>query len=226
MLLKDGILMKVIGALLLMCFLMPVSYAKTQYVTDILYITLRTGPGDSFKVLRALKTGTKLEVKEENDDGYSLVTTTTGEEGWARTKYLLDEPVAMLKLAELKTKMESLQQDYKNLKGKSSASRKKIKELEKDRKRLESTNTNLKNENMKMKKISAKPMELAKQNNELKKINESNQSQITILEEDNLKYKNNTQRDWFIAGGGVLIFGIVVGLVLPSLRWGKSKDWA
>ena len=223
---KEGKLMKIIWTLLLMCLLMPVSYAKSQYVTDILYITLRTGPGDEFKVLKALKTGTKLELIEENDDGYSRVTTESGEEGWARTKYLVDEPVAMLQLVELQSKMDSLMKEYDELKSRSSSSREKIKELEKDRKRLESTNTNLKNENTKMQTISAKPMEMAKLNEQLKAANEANESKIAILEEENSKYKDNTTRDWFLAGGGVLFFGIVVGLIVPSMRLGKRKDWA
>lgn len=223
---RDGKLMKIIWTLLLMCFLVPVSYAKTQYVTDVLYITLRSGPGDEFKVLKAMKTGTKLEVVEENDDGYSLVTTETGEEGWARTKYLVDEPVAMLELIALQSNMDAIKKEYDELKQKSATSREKIKELEKDRKRLESTNANLANENAKMKTISAKPMELSKHNEELKAANESNESQIASLEEENRKYKENTARDWFLAGGGVLVLGLIIGLILPSIRWGKNKDWA
>jgi len=223
---REGNLMKIIWTLLLMCFLVPVSYAKTQYVTDTLYITLRSGPGDEFKVLKALKTGTKLVVVEENDDGYSLVTTDSGEEGWARSKYLVNEPIAILKLIDLKSDMAVLKKEYDDLKQNSSASRKKIKELEKDRKRLESTSTNLANENAKMRKVSAKPLEMARQNDELKAANEAHESKIASLEVENAQYKDNTGRDWFLVGGGVLFFGIVVGLILPSIRWGKNKDWA
>jgi len=218
--------MKFLWTLVLMCLFVPVSYAKTQYVTDVLYITLRTGPGDEFKVLRALKSATKLDVIEENDDGYSLVKTEAGQEGWVRNKYLVDEPVAVLKLERLETDMVALQKKYDDLKGNNSASRKKIKELEKDRKRLESKNANLINENGKMKTISAKPMALAKQNDELKAVNEANESHIALLEEDNIKYKENTGRDWFLAGGGVLFLGLVAGLVLPSIRWSRKKDWS
>ena len=223
---RQGILMRCLWTFLLMCLFVPVSYAKTQYVTDILYITLRSGPGDEFKVLKAMKTGTKLEIVEQNDDGYSLVTTESGQEGWARTKYLVDEPVAMLKLVDLQAAMKSLKSEFSELKTKNANSKKKIKELEKDRKRLESTNTNLKVENGKMKAISAKPLELAKLNDELTVANEANESKILILEAENSKYKDNSTRDWFLAGGGVLFFGVVVGLILPSIRWGKNKDWA
>ncbi len=223
---NKGILMKIIGTLLLMCLFMPVSYAKTQYVTDVLYITLRTGPGDAFKVIKAMKTGTKLEVIEENEDGYSLVKTVKGMEGWARTKYLVDEPVAVLKLEVLQTEMDAMAKNYDQLKKKSVTSKKKIKELEKDRKRLISTNSNLNKEISKIKKISAKPMELSKQNQELKAVNEANESHIAQLEEENSQYKDNSGRDWFLIGGGVLLIGVVVGLVLPSIRVGKNKDWA
>ena len=223
---NEGRLMKIIWTLLLMCLFMPVSYAKTQYVTDVLYITLRTGPGDAFKVLKAMKTGTKLEVIEENEEGYSLVRTDSGQEGWASTKYLVDEPVSMLKLVDLQAAMDSLTKEYGALKKISSTSKKRIKELEKDRKRLESSNTNLTNENGKMKTISAKPLELAKHNDELKAANEASESKIAALEAENSEYKEGGVRNWFLAGGGVLLLGVIVGLVLPSMRWGKNKDWA
>jgi len=221
-----GKVMKIIWALFVMCLFIPAAYAKTQYVTDVLYITLRTGPGDEFKVLKAMKTGTKLQVIEENEDGYSLVSTQSGLEGWARSKYLVDEPVAALKLDGMQKKMDLLRKENAALKKKNTASKEKIKELEKDRKRLESTNSKLKSENTKMKKIAAKPMALAKLNDELKAVNEANESRMASLEEENAKYKDSSGRDWFLAGGGVLFFGLIVGLILPSIRWNKNKDWA
>jgi len=221
-----GKLSSLVCVLIFMTLASQVAYAKTQYVTDILYITLRTGPGDSFKVLRVMKTATKLEVIEENEDGYSLVRTEAGEEGWARTKYLVDDPVASIKLTQSNDALTNMTKNNESLKKENADFRKKVKELEKDRKRLESTNTNLINENKKMKKISAKPIALAKENDELKSLNEANESQIAQLSKENKEYKENTGRNWFLAGGGVLFFGIILGLVLPSIRWRKNKGWA
>ena len=223
---KYGLFIKIIGMLLILSVFSPVLYAKTQYVTDVLYITLRTGPGDSFKVLKALKTGTKLEFIEDNGEGYSLVRTESGDEGWVRNKYLVDEPVARLKLAAMQAKLDALKKENQELKQKNANSRKKTKELEKDRKRLVSSNIKLENQNKKLKSIAARPMELAKENEQLKALNEANESQIASLTEENTKYKDNTVRDWFLAGGGVLLFGIILGLILPSLRWRKNRGWA
>lgn len=223
---RSRIAVKLSWSLILLILFVPLSYAKTQYVTDVLHITLRAGPGDSFKVLRAMKTGTKLEILETSADGYSLVRTEKGDEGWASSKYLVNDPVAVLKLQDATSAMELLQNENLEQKQVAGMSSKKIKELEKDRKRLESANINLSNDNKKMKVISAKPMEISKENAELKALNETHESQINALLKENKKFKDNTTRDWFITGGGVLVFGIVLGVLFPSIRWRKNKGWA
>lgn len=224
MLKKKRILTNTVWVMLLMTMFASVSYAKTQYVTDVLYITLRAGPADTFKVIKALKTGTKLNVLDEKE-GYSFVHTMSGDEGWASSKYLVDEPVAVLKLGKLQVTMDELIKDYNELKKSNAVYRKKIKELEKDRKRLTSNGTKLEKENVKMKALSANPMAISKQNAELKAANEASESQIAQLEEENSTYKGNTRRDWFLVGGGVLVFGVILGLVLPSIRLRRNKAW-
>ena len=76
--------MKKFFAFLLLSILAFSAMAKEQYVIDVLYITLRAGQGDEFQVLRSMKSGTRLEVLEVSDQGYSLVRTEKGEEGWAK----------------------------------------------------------------------------------------------------------------------------------------------
>jgi SH3 domain protein len=37
--------------------------------------------------------------------------------------------------------------------------------------------------------------------------------------------KSTTRRDWFLAGAGVLAFGLILGLVLPRLKFGRRSRW-
>jgi len=210
---------------LIFCLCMPLAAAKDQYVIDVLYITLRAGQGDEFKVLRALKSGTRLELIEVSDAGYSLVRTEKGLEGWVKTKYLVDDPVAILQVAELKVANEKLTTKNAGLKNDIDQAKRKVKEAEKERKRLESKSQNLKAENNRIKKASAHPLRLEKENKDLLSKSTDMETELLSLRAEKEKFSTNNSRDWFIAGAGVLILGMVIGLILPSIRWRKKNAW-
>lgn len=217
--------MKKLVVLIMLCLFASVSWAKEQYVIDVLYITLRDSPQENAPAIRALKSGTKLEVLDVSEDGYTRVRTQKGEEGWAKTKYLTDEPVAILRVESLQAKNDSLVAEMNALKENSVLAKRKVKEAEKERKRLESKSQKLQSENEKMKSMSARPMELAKENEALATKNAEIENELKELrEEKNLNF-NSKSRDWFIAGAGVLILGMVIGLILPSIRWRKRNSW-
>jgi len=217
--------MKKLAVMIMLCLFANVAGAKEQYVIDVLYITLRDSSKEDATVLRALKSGTKLEVLEVGADGYSRVKTEKGEEGWAKTKYLTDEPVAILRVESLQAKNDSLVAEIQALKEKSSLAKRKVKEAEKERKRLESKSQKLQSENSRMKSMSAHPMELAKENEALSTKNAAMESELKELREEKDLNFNSKSRDWFIAGAGVVILGVVIGLILPSIRWRKRNSW-
>ena len=217
--------MKKVIILLMLCLFATATWAKDQYVIDVLYITLRDAPNENATVLRALKSGTKLEVLGVGEEGYSHVRTMKGEEGWAKTKYLTDEPVAILRVESLQAKNDNLMAEMDALKENSLLAKRKVQEAEKERKRLESQSQKLQVENTKMKSMSARPMELMKENEDLVSKNSSMESELKELREAKELSFNSKSRDWFIAGAGVLILGIVIGLILPSIRWRKRNSW-
>jgi SH3 domain protein len=45
-----------------------------------------------------------------------------------------------------------------------------------------------------------------------------------MLDEENTSLRDRTNRDWFLAGAGVLFGGILLGLLVPKLR--KRKNWS
>ena len=84
------------------CFFIAIlsfsAHAQTRYVSDKLVITVRTGQGAQFQIIKTLESGDHVKVLETTDTGYTLIETTDGTEGWVRTQYLADEPVASEKL--------------------------------------------------------------------------------------------------------------------------------
>jgi len=45
------------------------------------------------------------------------------------------------------------------------------------------------------------------------------------LKRENDNLINSDAQDWFLAGAGVLLFGIILGFILPKLSWRKKTSW-
>ena len=218
--------MRAIWALLILSLCVPSAFAKTLYITDVLYVTIRDSYLEGSNKIKVLPSGTRLEEIGEEQEGYAFVRTEDGIEGWIKSQYLVDEPIAALKLTQLSKQLERVESENKALKEKYNQARSKEKEAEKERKRLESQSQNLANENVRLKKLAAKPLVLSQENEKLKSDYQALESEALILRQENESYKQTSGRDWFLVGAGVLFVGLIIGLVIPNMRLGKKKEWA
>ena len=202
-----------------------VQAADIQYVSDQLVITLRSGQGSQYQILRTLPTGTRLEILEMTDTGYAKARTPQGLEGWVRTQYLSPEPVAKDKLAVAEKKLERLRAQNSQLKEEVSSLRQQHTELASERDNLLNQSQSAKTEVERLNEVAAKPILLDKQNRELKQQNVSLEKELQLMQQENQVLKDRSQREWFIAGAGVLLGGMLLGLVVPKIRWRKKSNW-
>ncbi len=49
--------------------------------------------------------------------------------------------------------------------------------------------------------------------------------QLQTLQQENEGLRDRTARDWFMVGAGVVLLGIIVGLIIPRIRWRKKSSW-
>lgn len=213
-------------ALFLLAFSLPVwVQAQTQYVSDKLVIMLRSGEGNQYQILKALPSGTKLNVLESKETGYTRVETEDGTEGWVRSQYLIDEPIALHKLERAEIKLARLAEQNKQLRVEVDDLKNKSKALDDERKdyinKYNSSSTELKRLNQ----VAAKPILLDKQNREMKQKNVSLEQELQLMQQENQVLKDQSQREWFIAGAGVLFGGMILGLLIPKVRWRKKSSW-
>jgi len=218
--------MRAIWAFLVLSLFVPTVFAKTFYVTDVLYVTIRDSFVEGSNSIKALKTGTLLEKIGEEQEGYLFVRTEDGIEGWIKAKYLVDEPVASLKLEKIDFRLQKLESENSELKERYNQAKKKQKEAEKERKRLESQSQNLAAENKRLSTLAAKPLVLSQENEKLKVDYQTLETEVLSLRQENESFKTTSGRDWFLVGAGVLIVGLVIGLVIPNMRIGKKNEWA
>ena len=215
-------------SLFLTALLLPilVQAQNVQYVSDHLIITMRTGQGSQYQILKTLPSGTRLEVLESNDEtGYTKVRIPDGLEGWVLSRFLSEEPIAKEKLAAAQSKLQRLLEQNNALKEELVTLKKSGADLEAERNALLSQTESAGAELERLNQVAAQPILLDKQNRELKQQNVSLEKELQLIQQENQVLKDRSQREWFIAGAGVLLGGMLLGLIIPKLRWRKKSGW-
>ncbi len=214
-------------------------FAETGYVSDMLILTVREGPGKNFKVLKTLKSNDPVEIIEKQDKYYKIKTS-DGIIGWVEKQYITNSVPDVLINASLKQKIAILDQKNKALSDHNLFLKEKIKNMEKDFKiKITEINASLqKIINEKNKLESEFEQEKDKYNSLLKntggdslKIIEKNKilkQQNKVLSEKIDELTKNTEDclksgmiKWFLAGAGVLLAGWLIGL---SIRRNKRSS--
>jgi SH3 domain protein len=208
---------KLLGLVLLFCLFSASVYGETMYVSDILKLTLRTGPSIENKIIAVIESGQMMEVIKFGDE-WSQVQLPNGKEGWVLSRYLTTSETHNIKLERLEAK-------HKNLMIQAA-------ELLEENNRLEAENKRVSTEfnaNQKqLVKIKADYEALKTEAAEfltLKTNYERAASQLAEqtakakqLEEELSSLEMNTYIKWFLAGSGVLIVGFLIGFSTKRQR--------
>jgi SH3 domain protein len=200
--------------------------AETRYVSDELQITLRSGQSTQHQILRMITSGTPLEVMETNDEtGYTHVRTIQGVDGWILTRYLMDHPSAQDQLANAQKKMARLQEDNKNLQAKLNAVSGDKTSLDKEKVELLAKNDQLGKELDHIRTTAASALAIESEKNRLADEAQKLKTELQAVQQENLSLKDHSNREWFVRGAGVVIVGILLGLILPRIRFRSRSRW-
>ncbi|MBT8080108.1 MAG: TIGR04211 family SH3 domain-containing protein [Gammaproteobacteria bacterium] len=200
--------------------------AESAWVSDQFEIMLRTGPSTTNEIRLMLGSGTELEVLErDSQSGYSRVRTTAGTEGWVLTRYLMGEPAAREQLELLTSQLTDATAQGSSLGGQLSAIRdeydsatQRIAQLEREKEAIEG-------ELAEIRRTAADVLAIDEQNKTLRQKLTDTEIQVDILEQENSDLSAETQRNWFITGALVLFAGVLVGLILPRMRWQRRSGY-
>lgn len=207
---------KVLASVIVLFSFSELANAKTAYVTDSVEIPLRSGDSERSKIVKMLANGTQLTIfQDSNENGYSYVQASNGAEGFILTRYLTNEPAARAQLEAANKKLEVLQEENKQLKSNHAVSQ----EIGKERDKLS-------NELTELHQTAANAIQLKQQRDEL-------QERVVTIERELQQYKRENQaltdssnQDWFLYGGGLALFGVLLGFILPKLSWRRrSSGW-
>jgi len=198
--------------LALTLFLLPLfAAAETRYVE--LEATLRRGPGTDFGITQMVRSGSPVEVLETNSAaGWTRIRVSGGTVGWMLSRYLLENPASRQELVAAQQRIEQLTRDNREVTG--------------ERNRLMGESDNLAEELARLKDLSTNALALEEANTRMDAAVARMEQEVAILKDENRLLAANVKRDWFLAGGGVLFLGLILGLVLPRMRWRRKRSWS
>ncbi|HYN79472.1 MAG TPA: TIGR04211 family SH3 domain-containing protein [Lamprocystis sp. (in: g-proteobacteria)] len=196
--------------------------AETRYVTDQIEITLRTGEGNRFKILRMLPTGTPLEVLGVNQTTkFARVRTADGAVGFVPQEQIQTEPAARTRVAELESRLAALQQDPDTLAARLAKTQSEQADLKAGFQALEREKQLMEQQLATIRHASANVLEITNDREWLRTQVADLTRARADLEQENRDIKNQTNQRWFLIGAGVLVGGVLLGLFLPHLRLGR-----
>lgn len=204
-------------AILLGAFFAVPAGAEMMYVNEIVKITVRTGQGTDHKIIELVSTGEQLEVLEKGPE-WSLVRLEGGREGWVLSRLLSQEPPSRILL-------ERLRQEHRALQEKTRKPLDEINRLESENAMLQKALVDLRSA---FEELQASNETLQAQTAEAQAVKERYDKASTALDEarkqaQTLSERLSTiQRDrvirWFLAGAGVLVLGVFIGVFARPRR--------
>jgi SH3 domain protein len=202
------------------------AHAQTRYVSDKLSIELRRGPSNEYLIIKNLEAGEAVEVLEQSNDGYSRVRVpASGSEGWVLTRLLSNESSARDRLAVAERSLGNSRNRVTELEQQVAAL---TSELGTTKSELDTARANHGQASQELASIrtaAANVVEIRDQNESLRQKLIDRERQVEQLTAENAVLSGRTAQNWFIVGAGVLLGGIVIGLVAPSLRRKRRSDW-
>ena len=200
--------------------------AQSAWVSDSFEITLRTGPSTNNEIRLMLDSGARLEILEvDEESGYTQVRTSGGTEGWVLSRYLMDEVSAREQLAGLASELTNGESDGATVSTQAEAieavvatGRQRIADLEREK-------TEMQSEIAEIRRVSANALAIDNQNQDLQRSLTDAEIRIGLLEQENSNLGSETTRNWFITGALVLFGGILVGLILPRIKFQRKSRY-
>lgn len=218
------ILITFITFITLMCISINVS-AKTVYVTDTMKYTLRISESNRSKILKMLPSGTALTVIDEGEN-YSKVRTRDGTEGYILTRHTLNKPISLWYLNKANKQLETLQKKHdlikdelNNLKGNNTQALSSNQSLTKERDKLSKELNDLS-------QTAANAVQLKHQRDQLQERVVTVERELQQVKRENQTLEDSNNQDWFLIGGLLSLFGVILGFILPKLSWRrKTSNW-
>lgn len=201
--------------------------ADTRYISDQFEVPLRRGTTTEHAIVKMLPSGTPVELLESDaGNKHSRVRTASGVEGFIESRYLMPEPAARDQLAELRGRLSSASDEQGGLSRQVDELGQQLTAAQRNAADLAASRDQLASELERVKAISTKSLELDEQNKQLEQQLATSEQRIRALTDENAALRKNSKRDWFLAGGGLTLFSILLGIGVTRVRWRRRSRYS
>lgn len=192
---------------------------KSMYVSDRMQVIVRANPANEAKILEHISTGEVVTVLESNTDGWIRLRTAGGKEGWAISRYFVEEPPAVVRLRDLGPQ-------GKDLSARLEETRKENEGLKRALQQAEAKASQAEAGYAKLRVDSADVFKLREEFSKLKEDYEEQGQRLEEMASENESLRFGTNLKWFMAGGGVLLLGWILGMASGrrKRRWQSTLD--
>lgn len=182
------------------------SWGAKAYVADPKETALRAGPGQNYKVLATIPSGTGLEVLKTAEWIQVRFSGPTGEtrDGWVQNSAVAPFPPESTFIKELQTENAQLNEKLTSLEKEKAELSQKEKELSEKLRKVEAAYESLKSG-------ASNVLKMKEESDAAKAALASSEENIQALIQENEDLKFSARVKWFIAGALVLLFGWLLG---------------
>ena len=198
---------------------------KMGYLTDVLYVPLRSGQGTNDPVVVTLKSGDQLDIIDENNStGMLHVRTKDGKEGWLKNRYITEKRIAREELDVTRKKLETIESSQGSVKGTVDSLKTDLTTAKTATTTLTKENSELKTELSRIKSISGQAAELDSKNRELTAMQKSLMEKIETLTTANTQLTQGSRNEGIKLGISAIVFGLLIGVILSHVKPPKRRE--
>jgi SH3 domain protein len=200
----------------------------TRYISDRIRVYPRAGAGTEFKLLPPLSSGQEIKLLGDSKGDWVRISYGKNREGWIQKRFLTTTEPAARRLARAQKKIALLEHENKAKIASLSETNKEYRKgntaLLREVKGLRSELASLKKKHQQLLEESATYLELKERFSALSQQNEARKAHEKELEAECEKLKTAYKIKWFLAGGGVLMLGFLIGLLMEISRNRKRRN--
>ncbi len=200
--------------------------AEERYVTDQLKVTFRAGEGTDNKILKMLTSGAPLEVLSVNQrSGWVRARAEDGTVGYILERFLDQEPSARDRLAAAQQKLAELQQAPDKLSAQLMQTQEDYQALQANHSEVQAEKERLDAELKELRQVAGDAIAIDNERKVLRARVADLIRELEGLKQENRDLSNERAQSWFMIGGGVAFGGLILGWLLPNMRFRRRKQY-
>ncbi|MCX7083475.1 MAG: TIGR04211 family SH3 domain-containing protein [Methylococcales bacterium] len=218
--------MKKILCTFCMLIISSTTMADIVYVNDAQNLSLYDAASSHSNVIKVLPTDTALTVLDKKPkNGFINVQLTDGTEGYIKARYTKIEPPEIDPKDSSSKAMSVLQSNNVTLRAELSALKETLTPGTSLEKSLAIERDKLTRELNELKKTMSSSAQLRNERDELQERVVNVERDLQQYKLENQALKDTASQDWFLYGGLLSLFGVLLGFILPKLGWRRKSSW-